>query len=302
MTIALVTGISGFFGSVLADCLALRGYEVFGTTTGTPTPGHYPCDIRDPAQVQSVFERLAPDVVVHCAAISSVTSNPPLDYYETNVIGTENILNAATKLQKPIRFIFISTAGVYGNQKVELLDEGLAPLPVHHYGMSKFCAERLVLMRSDVLDSTIIRPFNIVGPGQHASFIAPKLVAAFASGQRQLKLGNIDVYRDYIDLDLACATVVELIGSARSHGEVVNLCTGVGTSLRELLAILQGIAGYEIEIVSAEEFTRKDEVWKLLGSREKLDRLLGHPLHYAPLDETLRRMFDLARQSSASRG
>jgi GDP-6-deoxy-D-talose 4-dehydrogenase len=296
MASALITGIQGFLGEALSRHMALAGYEIHGSTTSVTEGRIVHCDITVPEDVEALVAGAAPDVIVHCAAISSVTHRSALDYYATNVLGVKNMLAAAIKLKKRGRFIFISTAGVYGNQPFEYLHEGLAPLPVHDYGMSKFCAERWVGVYADQLDTTIIRPFNVVGPKQNSSFIVPKLAKAFAAGEKTIRLGNIDVYRDYVDVGLSCEIMTDLIESKAAIGETVNLCTGHGISLRDLIAVMDKLAGYSIEVVQAPEFIRKEEVWRLLGSNDKLLSLLGKPLRVVPLEKMLKPMLDYYKQ------
>lgn len=279
----LVTGASGFLGQTLTKQLHAAGKEFVGLTSGAPGPNQMQCDMRDAAQVRAVVEAVRPDIVIHAAALSSVTASAPANYYLTNVIGTENLLVPLSELGKRVRFLLISTAGVYGNHPVDVLTEDLPPQPVHHYGLSKFAAERVTQNFTDALDWTIVRPFNVIGSAQSNTFILPKLCLAFAAGERQIRLGNIDVYRDYIDVDSACEILTQLVDREAAIGETVNLCTGEGTSLRELIDILQEIAGYEIEIVAAPEFTRKSEVWRLLGSEAKLRQCLGGPVPSRPL-------------------
>lgn len=296
MPTALITGATGFLGSSLARFLAAHGYRVAGTTTGTSQDQLHQCDIAIGDALDDIIQKVRPDVVVHCAAISSVTGAEPLEYYATNVVGTQNLLTSLSKLSSRVRLILISTAGVYGNQKVEFLHEELAPLPVHHYGMSKFCSERLVYNYANSIDFTICRPFNIIGSGQNESFILPKLVAAFGQHQRNVRLGNTEVFRDFIGVDGACSIIHEMIDCKASFGQVVNLCTGTGTSLRQIIDMLQRFAGYEIEIIQAPEFTRKSEVWRLLGSCEKLNGLLPRRAQLLPLESVVLQMYEHYRK------
>jgi nucleoside-diphosphate-sugar epimerase len=279
--------------------MAQAGYEVHGSTTSVTEDRIVHCDITVPEEVDGLVAGAAPDVIVHCAAISSVTHGEALDYYATNVLGVKNMLAAAAKLPGRPRFIFISTAGVYGNQPVEHLHEGLAPLPVHDYGMSKFCAERWVSIYADQLDTTIIRPFNIVGPKQNKTFIVPKLAKAFATGKKTIQLGNLDVYRDYIDIDLSCEILIELIQAKAAVGEIVNLCTGHGICLRDMITAMEKLAGYTIEVEQTPEFIRKFEVWRLLGSSDKLVSLLSKPPRTVPLENMLQPMLDYYQTQGA---
>lgn len=75
-----------------------------------------------------------------------------------------------------------------------------------------------------------------------------------------------------------------------TYGETVNLCAGMGTSVRELLAALKDLTDHSIEVIAAPEFTRKSEVWRLLGSTKKLNSLLSKPACSRPLNEVLKEM------------
>jgi GDP-6-deoxy-D-talose 4-dehydrogenase len=93
----------------------------------------------------------------------------------------------------------------------------------------------------------------------------PKLVQHFAERKNSIRLGNLDPVRDYIDIETCCNIILELTFNAKTYGETINLCSGHGTSVRELLNTLESITGHEIEVIAAPEFIRKTEVWKLLG-------------------------------------
>jgi GDP-6-deoxy-D-talose 4-dehydrogenase len=294
----LLTGASGFIGRELFKTLRAAGHRVTGTANRTISDGLLKCDLRDFAAVNRVVSDINPDIVVHCAAISGVISNNNIDYYASNVIGTENILIAITKLEKRVRLLFMSTAGVYGNQASEVLAEHMSPTPVHHYGLSKFACEQIIRNMAKSIDVTIVRPFNIIGAGQDSTFLVPKVVMAFAKEQREIRLGNIDVERDYVEVSTACAIIAGLLNSSASIGETINLCSGRSTSLRELISTMQDLAGYEIKVQQAAEFTRAAEVWRLVGSREKLDRLSPGRIQFRPLRETLHDMLQHYRADS----
>lgn len=288
MSGVLITGSKGFLGRQICSLAISQGTEIWGTgTQDNPAQNYTKCDLTNFEDVRHMLATRQPDAIIHCAAISSVTSNPWLDYYQVNVGATQNILRAIEELKKRTRLIFISTAGVYGNLNAEVYTEDMAPRPVHHYGLSKFVAERLLYNFADHVDFTIVRPFNIIGTGQTPGFIVPKLLNAFAEGQRKIRLGNLDVYRDYIDVEAAASIILVLLSKEVSFGEVVNLCSGRATSLRELIAAFEDIFGHKIEIEVAEEFVRKNEVWRLIGSHAKLERLFPEGIFQRPLQLVL---------------
>jgi nucleoside-diphosphate-sugar epimerase len=288
----VITGITGFIGSYLAKKLEIDGYDVYGLSNSAVGKNIYKCSLSDAAGLVEIIGAINPDIVIHCAAISSVVHEDAAEYYLTNVIGTKNILKATNTLRRKVRFIFMSTAGVYGNHSVEELSEDLAPLPVHDYGMSKFCAEQWVHVYKDNLDFTILRPFSIVGVGMSMNFVVPKIAHAFAAQQKTIELGNVDVFRDYLDISTFCDIASEVIMNERFYSETVNLCSGMPTSLKQLISHFQEKAGYEIEVIFNQKFYRKNEIWRLIGSAQKLEKLLEHKLPEPKLKSTLFDMYE----------
>lgn len=289
MSRILITGATGFLGAHFFKLFQEKGHVTYGTSTTRASDRVRLCDIEHLYEVTSVLDDIRPDVVVHCAAIASVTSSPASKYYITNVVGAENVIQASIAAGAK-RFIHISTAGVYGNQETDLLNEILSPKPVHHYGMSKFCSERVVLNYKNDINISIVRPFNIIGRGQNDEFIVPKLVNAFKNKQEFIKLGNIDVYRDYMDVHDGVRFVYNVINNQNSYGQIFNLCTERATSIRDLLQELQALTGHEIKVSIASEFVRKNEVWRLLGDSSKLKSLIGCDFNIVPIRDTLKDM------------
>lgn len=291
MARVLVTGATGFLGKHLFDRLHKDGHAAFGTTMHVPlNDSIFYCNIQDATGVNALIQIIQPDIIIHCAAISSVTAAVAHDYYMVNTVGTENVAKAAASLSHKVRFIFISTAGVYGNQDVDYLHEHLCPMPVHHYGMSKFCAERLLFNYIDELELTIIRPFNIIGEGQSDDFLMPKLADAYHCRLPELYLGNLEVFRDYIDVTDACELISRLTFNTAAIGEICNLCTGSPVSLNALLDIFTKLTGHNIEIKVNPTFVRKNEVWRLLGDASKLESLTGGALKTKSIEECLHRL------------
>ncbi|TIW87753.1 MAG: NAD(P)-dependent oxidoreductase, partial [Mesorhizobium sp.] len=242
----LVTGASGFIGTRLCMLLREQGHTVFGASSGAESFPQGPAfSLENSEAVWAAVAHSDPDIVIHLAALATVTGNEASAYYEINALGTERLIKAVDRLGRRTRLICVSTAGVYGNQPSNVLSEDMPPLPVHHYGLSKFVAERLTLLAAERHDITIVRPFNVIGKGQRADFIVPKLVDHFVRRAPVVRLGNVDVIRDYINLEAACSILIEAIEASATFGEVVNLCSGRGTKLRELLGELTALTGHE---------------------------------------------------------
>ena len=285
-----ITGISGFIGKELAHQMTLAGHRVTGSSFTAPDINQIKCDIRQPRDILGAITKSQPDIIIHAAALSSVTIGRTMDYYESNVFGTENVIAAVNQLGGRRRIVFISTAGVYGNQSAQILTEDLTPLPVSHYGMSKLVCERMFANVAAEHDITIVRPFNIIGIGQNNSFIVPKLVQHFAERDAIVRLGNVEPVRDYLDLKTCCNILMELALAPAAFGETVNLCAGTGTSVKELLNILTDLTQHSIETVIDPKFTRKSEVWCLLGSTVKLQQILSKSVTSRPFKEVLAEM------------
>jgi nucleoside-diphosphate-sugar epimerase len=190
----------------------------------------------------------------------------------------------------PKRVIVASSANVYGTPKAEVLDESLCPAPVNHYAASKLAMEHMVRTWFEKLPILITRPFNYTGPGQAEHFLVPKIVKHFRERAPYIELGNLQVSRDYSDVEDVVSTYLALLKSdARS--EVVNICSGRAIALLDIVEMMNDIAGYRIEVRVSPEFVRQNEVPRLIGSRARLESLveIAPP---RPFVETLRRMYE----------
>ena len=146
-------------------------------------------DLTEPEAVTAEVLRVAPDYVVHLAAISFVAHHDQLALYGVNVFGTLNLLEALARLPvSPRRVLIASSANVYGNALVSPISEDMPPAPVNHYAASKLVMEHLARTYSDRLRIMIVRPFNYTGVGHSLDFLIPKLVDHFAKRAAQIEL------------------------------------------------------------------------------------------------------------------
>jgi len=285
----LITGVNGFTGRYVADLFVREGYDVIGLVHGVPGENQVACDLTDRDAVFEVVRRMQPDGVIHLAALSFVGHDNPEEFYNTNVVGTLNIIEAYSEFgSQKGKIIVASSANVYGTPDVEIIDELIAPAPVNHYAASKVAMEHLVRTWFDRLSIIITRPFNYTGSGQDSKFLVPKIVDHFKRKCEVIELGNTDVYRDFTDVrDVAEAYFRLYQSSVRS--ETINICSGRVSSLQEIISKMNRLAGYEIKVRVNPDFVRENEIRVLKGSCEKLGRLTGFkPL--IELDETLSRM------------
>ncbi len=293
---ALITGINGFTGRYLAAELRAAGYHVFGTAHHGERVGEdvQAVDLLDRAHLRDVVAEVRPDVVAHLAAISFVAHDDAEAIYRVNVVGTRNLLEAlAAVVQRPRCVLLASSANVYGNAPVEVVDESVLPAPANDYAVSKVAMEYLARLWMDRLPIVITRPFNYTGVGQPPNFLLPKIVSHFQARAPVIELGNTDVARDFSDVRTVVAMYQRLLEVAPA-GEVFNVCSGRSHTLGDVLQMMAKIAGYQIEVRVNPAFVRANEVKRLLGSATKLERAIG-PLPPIPLEVTLRWMYGTKR-------
>jgi len=288
----LITGINGFTGIHLEQYLSKQGFDVYGTVIDAPIKSnHLQCDITKKTQIDRVLREIVPDYIIHTAAISFVGESNASLIYDVNVIGTENILKAlVTQNINPKKVILASSATVYGNQGVEVLDESMCPAPVNHYGLSKLAMEHMAATYYDKLNIIITRPFNYTGVGQAEHFLIPKIVLHFKAGKREIELGNIHVAREFNDIRYVVDVYYRLLLS-ESKSTTVNLSSNMPVKLLDVIDIMQEIAGYTIDIKVNPAFIRENEIKSLAGSTEKLKQLI-HANYTYTLKNTLQLMYE----------
>jgi nucleoside-diphosphate-sugar epimerase len=289
---ALITGLRGFTGDYMARELSAAGYQVFGTVLPGETTGPdvFAVDLLDRASVAAAVEQVRPDVVVHLAAIAFVAHNDADQMYRVNVVGTRNLLEAlAAGSHKPSSVLLASSANIYGNAQVAVIDEDVAPNPANDYAVSKLAMEHMARLWMDKLPITIARPFNYTGVGQTDNFLLPKIVSHFRKGARRIELGNLAIARDFSDVRMVARSYRRLLAAAPA-GETFNVCSGQPHSLESLIDIMSDIACYRIEVHVNPAFVRANEVLTLTGSNARLAQVIGK-VEPTPLVDTLRWMY-----------
>ncbi|WP_435606582.1 NAD-dependent epimerase/dehydratase family protein [Pseudomonas knackmussii] len=295
MPTVLLTGASGFTGHYMIQHLQQHGCTVIGLGSSTTQADEMlACDLTDAASVAKAVTHARPDWVVHLAALSFVGHADQEAFYRVNVFGTQNLLKALANLSTPpSRILIASSANIYGSPGIEVIDEQVCPTPVNHYGFSKLAMEHMSATWFEHLPIVLARPFNYTGPGQDERFLIPKIVSHFAAGKPTIELGNIDVSRDFSDVrDVVDAYMGLLRSTAR--GVRVNVCSGRSIALREVISLMEDIAGYHIDVQVNPDFVRSNEIMVLRGENGLLKELTG----LAPqrsLKSTLTDMYDTLR-------
>ena len=274
---ALITGLKSFTGHYLAQELISSGYQVFGTVHGEPASddGEYSLDLNDRVGLQHVVDEIRPDIVAHLAAISFVAHADVEAIYRVNVVGTRNLLETLNKSShKPRAVLLASSANIYGNTTAEVICESEPALPANDYAVSKLAMEYMARLWMDKLPIVITRPFNYSGVGQSANFLLPKIVKHFQRHSSEIELGNLDVARDFSDVRTVVKAYTRLLQIAPA-GQTFNICSGHVHTLREIIGMVEQLAGYHINVKLNPSFVRANEVYKLMGNGNKLHQTIG---------------------------
>jgi nucleoside-diphosphate-sugar epimerase len=280
----LIIGIDSFTGVHLSSYLKNSGYNIFSTNRKS-------CDITRKEDIRKTIQEINPNYIIHLAGISFPAHGDNEDFYRVNTIGSINILDILVELNiKPKKIILSSSATIYGNQGVEVLNESLCPKPTNHYGASKYSMEVLAQNYFNKLNIIITRPFNYTGVGQNKNFLIPKIVNHFREAKRIIELGNLDISREFNDIGFICECYKRILES-NINSETMNICSGRGIKLLDVIEIMNDIAKYTIKVEINPNFVRKNDMKSLTGSPKKLFSIIDEVKQKEFID-TLRGMFE----------
>ena len=235
--------------------------------------------------------KLAPDWVIHLAALSFVGEDDPEAFYRVNVFGTLHLLEALALLKKPPQRVLVaSSANIYGTPNKACIDESVTPAPINHYACSKLVMEHMVDLWSTLLPLLITRPFNYTGVGQDVRFLIPKIVSHFARRAASIELGNLDVSRDFSDVRDVVAAYIRLL-DVNASGVKVNVCRGQAISLRAIIERMTLLTGHELTVRVNPSLVREHEIPVLCGDNRLLKQLIGD-FETTSMDNTLADMYE----------
>jgi NAD dependent epimerase/dehydratase len=290
----LVTGAGGFIGSHLVERLLEEGCEVvaFVKYNSLNKWGWldsfdkkvldkieiFTGDIRNSDSVRKAVKSV--DVVFHLAALISIPYSyiSPESYFETNIKGTLNILQACMDYSIE-KVLITSTSEVYGTAKFVPITEDHPKQGQSPYSATKIAADYLAesFYRSFDLPVVIVRPFNTYGPRQSARAVIPTIITQLLSGYDEIKLGSLHPTRDLVYVKDTVEGFVRLAQCDNAIGNEVNIATQSEISIQDLAIKLINKINPNAKIVSEDVRIRpqNSEVERLLGSNEKLKELTG---------------------------
>jgi len=311
---ALITGITGFAGSHLAENLLQSGYRVYGTKVkgegkeklrGFMTSVSVSdLELRDLPATRRLVRRIKPEVVFHLAAISSVgvSFEEPQLTLTVNLIGTVNLLEALRSVSTVKKILIVTSSDVYGVIRPSdlPLKEATPMNPVTPYGVSKAAADMIGFQyfKSYGMPIVRVRAFNHTGPKQNTGFVVPdfcRQVASIESGKSKpvVRVGNLGAERDISDVrDIVRG--YRLIAERGREGDVYHLCSGKSHRIREILDRILRISTNSIEVRTNLKLMRPSENPRLVGDFSKARRVAGYKPTYK-LTDTLSDTLDYWR-------
>jgi len=297
----LITGSEGFIGSHLLEKLVKKGLKVRAFTQ-YHFQNNRGCiedidkkllknvevisgDLRDPFEMNLATKKC--DYVVNLAALIGIpySFKAPKNYFDTNVLGTMNILEASKK-NNVKKIILTSTSEVYGTAQSIPIKEDHPLNSQSPYAASKISSDFLGLsyFYSYKLPITILRPFNTFGPRQSARAIIPSILIQVLDDKKIIELGNLSPTRDfnYID-DTTEAFYKTLSSKSNLNGKIFNVCSRYEISISRICYLIQKITKKQFYIKKKLLRTRSKttEVQRLLGDNRKIIKHLKWKPKYA---------------------
>lgn len=280
----LITGGLGQVGSYLVDSLHEKAevtvLDNYSSTTREAVPGGVHVikgDIKDKS-IANIVEKN--DVIIHTAAQISVTASmeDPLTDAQNNVFGTLNLLEAARR--SPIsKFIYISSAAVYGDPLYTPITESHPQDPLSPYGASKLSGEKYCMMYHKAFDlpSCCIRPFNIYSPRQDPrnpySGVISRFIDKAKAKQSPVIFGDGNQTRDFISVHDIVGIIKLLIENEDANGQVFNAGTGNVTTVSELAHMILDIFDVDVPVQYMPE--RPGDIKDSCSDISKARKMLG---------------------------
>jgi GDP-4-dehydro-6-deoxy-D-mannose reductase len=312
----LITGITGFAGSYLAEhLLSTKKYDVSGTYLFEKSLINIEniknkinlikADLSEEKSVFEVVKNVSPSIVFHLAALTSPAESfkNPIKTLNNNISLQINLLEAIRKYNLiDTKIMIASSADVYGRVTKENLpiDEETPLMPTNPYSISKIAQDFLGLsyFLSYNLKIIRVRPFNHIGPRQSPSFVVSsfaKQIAEIEKKQKEpyLSVGNLEAKRDFTDVrDMVNAYILAV--EKGENGDVYNIGSGVSYRIFDILNKLISMSSVKIEIKKNASLLRPNDDPELVCDNHKFNQLTGWKPRIT-LEETLKDTLDYWR-------
>lgn len=311
---ALITGLSGFVGSHLAEfLLAETDWQIAGTVYGRlDNIAHlrdrltlYPAELSRLEVVRFILDETRPDYVFHLAAqpIPALSRLDPWFTLENNIRAQLNVLESVVQLRLSTRVLVVGSSEEYGSVLPEELpiNEDVPLRPATPYAVSKIAQDYLGLQYylSNQVEAIRVRPFNHIGPRQRQGFVAPDFacqIALIEAGRRapEVRVGNLTAERDFSDVrDIVRGYYLAL--TQGQPGDVYNLGSEHAYPIQEILDTLIRLSGHPVTVVPEATRMRAINVPRLVADCGKLRAQTGWRAEIS-LEESLADVLDYWRE------
>ncbi|WP_426454394.1 GDP-mannose 4,6-dehydratase [Paenibacillus sp. S-38] len=292
---ALITGITGFVGSHMAEYLLKNNIEVYGTIRHRSRMNHIShlvddlnlveCELRDPFSVESVIGHVKPDLIFHLAAQSFVPTswNSPMDTIHNNVAGQLNIFEAVRRLGLDSKIQIACSSEEYGHvEPYEVPIKETNPLrPLSPYAISKVTQDYLGYQyyKSYGLHVVRTRTFNHTGPRRGENFVTSNFSKQIAEIEKGIKppvihVGNLQAKRDFTDVrDIVRGYWLAL--EKGDPGDDYNIASNTCWTIEEMLNLLLSYSKVEVQVQEDPARLRPSDVEILLGDYSKFHQKTG---------------------------
>lgn len=285
----MVTGANGFIGRSLAARLRAAGHaRVIAVhrvmrALAPHDAATVAADLSDPEAAHALIGTYRPDLIVHAAGRNKGGGT---EIWRDNALTARSLLDAAEDAPTRPHVILLGSAAEYGPQPPEPIAETALCRPVTAYGRAKLAATEDALQRASRgrIDVAVLRPFNVVGPGIGRDLVLGafieklKRASARMPGEITIAMGRLDAIRDFVSLDDLLA-IIEAVAARRISGEIINVCSGRGRPVRDILERLAVLAGLRVSIVSDAPAEIDEAPDVVIGDPQKCGRVTGRYPH-----------------------
>jgi GDP-4-dehydro-6-deoxy-D-mannose reductase len=286
----LITGMMGFVSRHLLDHLAASGesYEITGLSRN---PGKWAvdyknikvnlvaADLNDRKKLLTILNEVRPQQIIHLASDSSVAHSwqAPVESFQNNTNIFLNLVESVRNLNFSCRLLSIGSSEEYGVVEAANIpiSEETPFNPVSPYAVARVSQELLskIYVKGYGMDIVMTRSFNHIGPGQKDTFVVSsfaKQIMDIKKGKGSvLEVGNIDIVRDFLDVRDVVKAYTVLLEKGKS-GEMYNVCSGAGYSLKEVLDKMMMIAEVDFGYHINEKLIRPADNPVIIGSNNKI--------------------------------
>lgn len=299
----LITGISGFAGSHLAEQLLDLGCEVHGTIRRHAVPMHeniehlrgriqlHEADITSAERIFSIFDEIDPHAVFHLAAESFVPTSfrEPSRVILNNIVGTIELFEAARRFGKELESMHVACS----SEQYGLVDPSEVPIseelkrnpfrPRSIYGITKVSTEQIAWLyhNSYGVPSIITRGFNHEGPRRGIQFVTSvvhrQIVEILNGKADKIIVGNPNAIRDFTHVKDTVNAYI-LVSEKQNYGEPYNVCSGKGITVSDYVKLAKKVFNIDAPVYVDPDRLRPSEVPLLIGKNDKIANEIGwHP-------------------------